>query len=102
MLQDFTDLKEHLAELRRPRDREHSVVYWGGADLDDQNDALRQVEVSLDFWARWVRTYLERTNICINLVGDLFVLYTWYIAPIHHATLTYFYLYWYATSKINI
>lgn len=61
MLKDFADIKEHIAQLRAS----HNT---GSTNLHEQDDALRQLEVSFEFWARWVRTYLERTNICINLV----------------------------------
>ncbi|KAI1254220.1 hypothetical protein MGN70_004616 [Eutypa lata] len=64
MLKDFADIKEHIAQLRASQNT-------GSTNLHEQDDALRQLEVSFEFWARWVRTYLERTNICINLVHHL-------------------------------
>lgn len=33
-------------------------------------DALKALESTCRFWSRWVTTYLERTNIRINLVSS--------------------------------
>lgn len=36
----------------------------------DAADAMTALESTCKFWARWVMTYLERTNIRINLVSS--------------------------------
>lgn len=73
MLKDFADLKEHTGQLKTFARRLNTTYY--SAQSDRRNavletiDSLAQFENSCTFWTNWARTYLDRTNICINLVS---------------------------------
>ncbi|KAI1160610.1 hypothetical protein F5B18DRAFT_631976 [Nemania serpens] len=75
MLKDFADLKEHTGQLKTFARRLNTTYY--SAQSDRRNavletiDSLAQFENSCTFWTNWARTYLDRTNICINLAHQL-------------------------------
>ncbi|KAI8627242.1 hypothetical protein F5Y19DRAFT_443705 [Xylariaceae sp. FL1651] len=75
MLKDFTDLKEHMGQLKTFAKRintmssNHEAINHGELQIID--DSLAYLENCCNFWVSWARTYLERTNICINLAHHL-------------------------------
>jgi hypothetical protein len=74
MLKDFADLKEHTRQLRAFAKRLNTAVPNSQTNRSsaalEAIDSLVQFENACNFWANWARTYLDRTNICINLVGQ--------------------------------
>ncbi|KAJ2990310.1 hypothetical protein NUW58_g3012 [Xylaria curta] len=75
MLKDFADLRTHTKELKAFAKRLNMTYYSAQSDnreaILDTIDDLVQFENSCNFWASWARTYLYRTNICINLAHQL-------------------------------
>ncbi|KAJ8129020.1 hypothetical protein O1611_g4612 [Lasiodiplodia mahajangana] len=75
MLKDFADLKEHTKQLEAFAERLNTTYYAKQPDCRDAMletvESLVQFENDCNFWANWARTYLERTNICINLAHQL-------------------------------
>ncbi|KAI1152499.1 hypothetical protein F4825DRAFT_418835 [Nemania diffusa] len=75
MLKDFADLKEHTRQLKSFAKRLNTTHYTNKMDSRDAIlqivESLAQFENSCSFWASWARTYLDRTNICINLAHQL-------------------------------
>ncbi|KAI0104718.1 hypothetical protein GGR51DRAFT_521820 [Nemania sp. FL0031] len=75
MLKDFTDLKEHTRQLEAFAKRLNAIYYTSQPDCRDAVletvESLEQFEKDCNFWANWAKTYLERTNICINLAHQL-------------------------------
>lgn len=66
---DLSDIQEHIIHLRRFAEGQTAR---GNSDVlksPDAVDALKALESTCRFWSRWVTTYLERTNIRINLVS---------------------------------
>ncbi|KAJ3576035.1 hypothetical protein NPX13_g3833 [Xylaria arbuscula] len=76
MLKDFTDLKEHTKQLKaflkrwKPTSYKNSRVTRRDR-TSETIEAILQFETDSKFWASWATTYLERTNICINLAHHL-------------------------------
>ncbi|KAI1131455.1 hypothetical protein F5Y10DRAFT_233689 [Nemania abortiva] len=75
MLKDFADLKEHSRQLKAFAERLNTTYYATQPDHREEMletvESLVQFENGCNFWANWARTYLERTNICINLAHQL-------------------------------
>ncbi|KAI1183650.1 hypothetical protein F5B17DRAFT_415326 [Nemania serpens] len=75
MLKDFADLKEHTGQLKTFARRLNATYYSTQSDrrnaVLEAIDLLEQFENSCIFWTNWARTYLDRTNICINLAHQL-------------------------------
>ncbi|KAI1111131.1 hypothetical protein F5Y14DRAFT_426352 [Nemania sp. NC0429] len=75
MLKDFADLQEHTGQLKTFARRLNTTYYSASPDRRDEVletiDLLAQFENSCTFWMNWARTYLDRTNICINLAHQL-------------------------------
>lgn len=73
MLKDFADLKEHTSQLKTFARRLNATYYSTQSDrrnaVLESIDLLGQFDNSCTFWTNWARTYLDRTNICINLVS---------------------------------
>ncbi|TGJ78339.1 hypothetical protein E0Z10_g10425 [Xylaria hypoxylon] len=115
MLKDFGDLKEHTRQLKA-FGRGLNTTYRNTQphrrdDVLEIIDSLAQFEDNCKFWASWAKTYLDRTNICINLsiLGTNFfnfdgVVFTvsslWWILPVTSIPLTLaVILFWYKWSK---
>ncbi|KAI1198932.1 hypothetical protein F5X97DRAFT_138939 [Nemania serpens] len=75
MLKDFADLKEHTSQLKTFARRLNATYYSTQSDrrnaVLESIDLLGQFDNSCTFWTNWARTYLDRTNICINLAHQL-------------------------------
>ncbi|KAI1171520.1 hypothetical protein F4777DRAFT_565078 [Nemania sp. FL0916] len=74
MLKDFSDLKEHTRQLGIFAGRLKSSFgdeIIRRSTFTNSIELLLQFESNCDFWSNWSRTYLERTNICINLAHQL-------------------------------
>lgn len=70
ILKDLRDVQEHIQHLQSFSVTIPCQGYDSMAnDHVPSSDALRLIESSCLFWSRWVTTYLERTNIRINLVS---------------------------------
>lgn len=73
MLKDIADIQHHiqhlyiLAEFSVKKDPQLQAVHPSGSSA---RQALELQKSSCEFWSRWVTTYLERTNIRINLVSN--------------------------------
>ncbi|KAI3318903.1 hypothetical protein HD806DRAFT_548775 [Xylariaceae sp. AK1471] len=75
MLKDFSDLKALTRQLkvfakRVNKAHRDTQTNTRGA-VPETIDSLVQFETACNFWASWARTYLNRTNICINLAHHL-------------------------------
>ncbi|KAI0517046.1 hypothetical protein F5B22DRAFT_144702 [Xylaria bambusicola] len=75
MLKDFRDLKEHTRQLRAFLKRWDAVYNRSRPnhrrESSETIESILQFDNDCKFWASWARTYLERTNICINLAHHL-------------------------------
>ncbi|KAK7724638.1 hypothetical protein SLS63_008618 [Diaporthe eres] len=70
---DLSDVEEHIAHLRAIAEGTAFTAkeLTGMLKSPDAVDALKALESTCRFWSRWVTTYLERTNIRINLMHHL-------------------------------
>lgn len=74
ILKDLADIQQHIQHLRSistskilPRTGSANPVSQPSASSPDE--VFQLMESTCLFWSRWVTTYLERTNIRINLVN---------------------------------
>ncbi|KAK8097467.1 hypothetical protein PG984_016606 [Apiospora sp. TS-2023a] len=76
MLKDLEDIKQHIQVLLMLQQRLGAMsmtkssppVVHGDDEATAATDDLHHLEAVRGFWARWANTYLERTNIRIQLV----------------------------------
>ncbi|KAI7782819.1 hypothetical protein LA080_012860 [Diaporthe eres] len=70
---DLFDIEEHIVHLRAIAEGKAFTAkeLTGMLKSLDAVDALKALESTCRFWSRWVTTYLERTNIRINLMHHL-------------------------------
>ncbi|KAK8087590.1 hypothetical protein PG997_002551 [Apiospora hydei] len=76
MLKDLEDIKQHIESMlslqerveAMPKKDPSSQVVSEDDDTTAATDDLHHLEAVRGFWARWANTYLERTNIRIQLV----------------------------------
>ncbi|KAK5625207.1 hypothetical protein RRF57_000923 [Xylaria bambusicola] len=75
MLKDFRDLKEHTKHLKAFIKRQNAVYNRSRSNCSSETletiESILWFENDCNFWASWAKTYLERTNICINLAHHL-------------------------------
>lgn len=69
---DLSDIQEHIVHLRTIAEGKAFTAkeITGILKSPDAVEALKALESTCRFWSRWVTTYLERTNIRINLVSS--------------------------------
>ncbi|KAK8054834.1 hypothetical protein PG993_000061 [Apiospora rasikravindrae] len=79
MLKDLEDIRQHIESMLALQKRVEAMsktkaspqVVHGDDDATTATDDLRNLEAVRGFWARWANTYLERTNIRIQLLHHL-------------------------------
>ncbi|KAK7941593.1 uncharacterized protein PG986_013980 [Apiospora aurea] len=77
MLKDLEDIKQHIESMLSLHKRVEAMskkqppsqVVSEGDDTTAATDDLHHLEAVRGFWARWANTYLERTNIRIQLIA---------------------------------
>lgn len=68
----MSDIEEHIVHLRAIAEGKVFTAKGTTEMLEspDAVDTLKALGSTCRFWSRWVTTYLERTNIRINLVSS--------------------------------